>query len=440
MHVEKHEVQARDTKLGPEEFTNDLRDISTAQKQKLDDNGFIKIGSKVKAGDTLIGKITPRGDKDLTPEERLFRSIFGNKTGEVRNTSYKMANGDWGTVTKIKKYTKDDNIDLGAGVNEMVQITIAKKRKIQVGDKMAGRHGNKGVVSRVLPEYEMPYLPDGTPVDIVLNPMGVPSRMNIGQILETHLGMAAKKLNITYAIPAFDGPTTDDIKAELRKAGLPEDGKTVLYDGRTGEPFDNKVTVGIAYMLRLSHLVDEKVHARSTGSYSLITQQPLGGKAQFGGQRFGEMEVWALEAYGAAHTLQEMLTIKSDDVIGREQTAKAILKGVEPPTPRLPESFKVLYRQLNALGFKCSINDRDDVVQTREEDLQEERFVLDDEISKLIKPWKPKKPGAEPSDDDDDDFEDDDIVEEIQEEEEVVVEEEIESAEYLDDEELSDIE
>ena len=442
LHIEKHEVQARDTKLGPEEFTNDLRDISTAQKQKLDENGFIKIGSKVKAGDTLIGKITPRGDKDLTPEERLLRSIFGNKAGEVRNTSYKMANGDWGTVTKIKKYTKDDNIDLGAGVNELVQITIAKKRKIQVGDKMAGRHGNKGVVSRVLPEYEMPYLPDGTPVDIVLNPMGVPSRMNIGQILETHLGMAAKNLNITYAIPAFDGPTTEEIKAELRKAGLPEDGKTILYDGRTGEAFDNRVTVGIAYMLRLSHLVDEKVHARSTGSYSLITQQPLGGKAQFGGQRFGEMEVWALEAYGAAHTLQEMLTIKSDDVIGREQTAKAILKGEEPPAPRLPESFKVLYRQLNALGFKCSINDRDDVVQTREEDLQEERFVLDDEISKLIKPWKPKKPGVEPSDDDDDFEEDEDVsIETKEKEEKVVVKEEIkESAEYLDDEVLSEIE
>lgn len=448
LHIEKHEVQARDTKLGPEEFTSDLMDISTAQRQKLDENGFIKIGTKVQVGDILIGKITPKGDKELTPEEKLLKAIFGSKSGEVRNSSHKVAHGDWGTVTKIKRYTKDDNIDLGAGVNEMVQITIAKKRKIQVGDKMAGRHGNKGVVSRVLPEYEMPYLPDGTPVDIVLNPMGVPSRMNIGQILETHLGMAAKKLNITYAIPAFDGPTTEEIKAELRKAGLSEDGKTVLYDGRTGEPFKDRVTVGIAYMLRLSHLVDEKSHARSTGSYSLITQQPLGGKAQFGGQRFGEMEVWALEAYGAAHTLQEMLTIKSDDVVGREQTAKAILKGEEPPAPRLPESYKVLDRQLNALCFKCSINGRDDVTLSKEEDLQEERFVLDKEIGEIVKPWKPKKPGVPPSDDDDDDYEDEettsDALEEDNKIEEPVLKTENtkveEVVEYLDDEVLSDIE
>lgn len=446
LHIEKHEVQARDTKLGPEEFTNDLMDISTAQRQKLDENGFVKIGSKVQVGDILVGKITPKGDKELTPEEKLLKAIFGNKCGEFRNTSQKVANGDWGTVTKIKRYTKNDNIDLGAGVNEMVQITLTKKRKIQVGDKMAGRHGNKGVVSRVLPAYEMPYLPDGTPVDIVLNPMGVPSRMNIGQILETHLGMAAKKLNITYAIPAFDGPTTEEIKAELRKAGLPEDGKTVLYDGRTGEPFKERVTVGIAYMLRLSHLVDEKVHARSTGSYSLITQQPLGGKAQFGGQRFGEMEVWALEGYGAAHTLQEMLTIKSDDVIGREQTAKAILKGEEPPAPRLPESFKVLDRQLNALCFKVSINGRDDVTQSKEEDLQEERFVLDREISEIVKPWKQKKPGEAPSDseDDDDDFEiEETTIEDVVQEEpmEETIEEAVEEiVEYLDDEVISDVE
>lgn len=445
LHIEKHEVQARDTKLGPEEFTNDLMDISTAQRQKLDENGFIKIGSKVQVGDILVGKITPKGDKELTPEEKLLRAIFGSKCGEVRNTSQKVANGDWGTITKIKRYTKDDNIDLGAGVNEMVQITIAKKRKIQVGDKMAGRHGNKGVVSRVLPAYEMPYLPDGTPVDIVLNPMGVPSRMNIGQILETHLGMAAKNLNMTYAIPAFDGPTTEEIKAELRKAGLPEDGKTVLYDGRTGEPFKERVTVGIAYMLRLSHLVDEKVHARSTGSYSLITQQPLGGKAQFGGQRFGEMEVWALEGYGAAHTLQEMLTIKSDDVIGREQTAKAILKGEEPPAPRLPESFKVLDRQLNALCFKVSINGRDDVTQSKEEDLQEERYVLDREISEIVKPWKQKKPGEAPSDCDDDDEDFEDYEEEVTVDttvaEDIPEEEEIEDiVEYLDEEVISDVE
>ena len=446
IHIEKHEVQARDTKLGPEEFTNDLMDISTAQRERLDENGFIKIGSQIKAGDILIGKVTPKGNKESTPEKRLLRAIFGTKSGEFRNTSQKVSNGDWGTVTKIKHYTKDDNIDLGAGVNEMVQITVAKKRKIQVGDKMAGRHGNKGVVSRILPECEMPYLPDGTPVDIVLNPMGVPSRMNIGQILETHLGMAAKNLNITYAIPAFDGPNTEEIKAELRKAGLPEDGKTILYDGRTGEPFKNRVTVGIAYMLRLSHLVDEKVHARSTGSYSLITQQPLGGKAQFGGQRFGEMEVWALEAYGAAHTLQEMMTIKSDDVIGREETVKAILDGKEPPAPRLPESYKVLDRQLNALCFKCSINGRDDVALSKESDLQEGRFILDKEIGEFIKPWKQKKPGSKPGDDDfdDEDFENDDYEsEDFQDKEPTVVEkieEKKEVVEYLDNEVLSDVE
>lgn len=390
IHIEKHEVQARETKLGSEEFTNDLMDISAAQQQRLDDNGFIHIGSKVKAGDILVGKVTPRGEKELNPEERMLKAIFGNKAGEVKNTSEKVANGDWGTVTKIKHYTKDDDIDLGPGVNELAQITIAKKRKIQVGDKMAGRHGNKGVVSRILPECLMPYLPDGRPIQICLNPLGVPSRMNIGQVLETHLGFAAEKLGVKYIIPPFDGPNTEEIKAELRKAGLPEDGKVTLYDGRTGKPFENKVTVGIAYMLRLSHLVDEKYHARSTGSYSLITQQPLGGKAQFGGQRFGEMEVWALEAYGAANSLQEMLTIKSDDVLGREQTTKAILEGKELPEPRLPESFKVLHRNLNALCMKTIINGRDDIAESEKEDLLETTFILDSEISKKIQPWKAK--------------------------------------------------
>lgn len=431
LHIEKHEVQARDTKLGPEEFTNDLMDISTAQKQKLDDNGFIHIGTKIKAGDILVGKITPKGEKELTPEERILKAIFGSKAGEFRNTSEKVSNGDWGTVIKVDKYTKEDNIDLGAGVNELVQITTAKKRKIQVGDKMAGRHGNKGVVSRVLPRWEMPYLPDGTPVQILLNPMGVPSRMNIGQVLETHLGLAAKKLNLEYIIPPFDGPSTEDIKAELRKAGLPENGKTILYDGRTGKPFDNEVTVGVKYMLRLSHLVDEKYHARSTGSYSLITQQPLGGKAQFGGQRFGEMEVWALEAYGAAHTLQEMLTIKSDDVIGRDETTKAILNGEEPPAPRLPESFKVLDRQLNALCLKACINGRDDITQSSEDDLKEKRFLLDEEISKIVKPWKPRRATGNTeseSDDYDDDYEEYDDSEEV-------VSDEVDSADILDNSE-----
>lgn len=392
IHIEKYEVDIRETKLGKEEFTNDVPNIPKVQKDHLGEDGIIKIGTRVKAGDYLVGKITPKGKREPTPEERLYDSVYGHSSRQVKDTSFKVPNGDWGVIIDVIHFTKEDNPDLSAGVLESVHVYIAKKRKIDVGDKMAGRHGNKGVVSLILPEWEMPYLPDGTPVDIVLNPMGVPSRMNIGQILETHLGWAAKILGCEYIIPAFDGPNIEsdenDITEELKKAKLPLSGKTVLYDGRTGKPFDSKVTVGYAYMLKLHHLVDEKSHARSTGSYSAITQQPLGGKSQFGGQRFGEMEVWALEGYGAAYTLQEMLTLKSDDVDGRDKTVKNILCGEEPPEPGIPESFKVLERSLKALCMDFIVNGEDDVVETAKEDLVEQRFLPDAELLSKITPFK----------------------------------------------------
>ena len=359
IHIEEHETESRDTKLGPEEITRDIPNVGEDALKDLDEEGIIRVGAEVRAGDYLVGKVTPKGETELTPEERLLRAIFGEKAREVRDTSLKVPHGESGIVVDVKVFKRENGDELSPGVNKVVRVYVAQKRKISVGDKMAGRHGNKGVVSRVLPEEDMPFLPDGTPLDIVLNPLGVPSRMNIGQVLEVHLGYAAKALNWKVATPIFDGANEKDIRDTLKLAGLREDGKTVLYDGRTGEPFDNLVTVGYPYFLKLHHLVDDKIHARSTGPYSLVTQQPLGGKAQFGGQRFGEMEVWALEAYGAAYTLQEILTVKSDDVVGRVKTYEAIVKGQNIPKPGIPESFKVLIKELQSLGLDVKVLDKD---------------------------------------------------------------------------------
>ncbi len=357
VHVEKYESESRDTKLGPEEITRDIPNVGDDALKNLDERGIVRIGAEVRPGDILVGKVTPKGETDLTPEERLLRAIFGEKAREVRDTSLHVPHGESGIIVDIKVFTRENNDELPPGVNELVRIYIAQKRKISVGDKMAGRHGNKGVVSRILPVEDMPFLPDGRPLDLVLNPLGVPSRMNIGQVLEVHLGMAASKLGFRVATPVFDGAKEKDIMELLEEAGVRRDGKTVLYDGRTGEPFDNPVTVGYMYYLKLHHLVDDKIHARSTGPYSLVTQQPLGGKAQFGGQRFGEMEVWALEAYGAAYLLQEILTVKSDDVVGRVKTYEAIVKGENVPTPGIPESFKVLVKELQSLALDINVLD-----------------------------------------------------------------------------------
>ena len=359
IHIEEYEIDARDTKLGPEEITRDISNVGEDALKDLDERGIIRIGAEVHAGDILVGKVTPKGETDLTAEERLLRAIFGEKAREVRDTSLKVPHGESGIVVDAKVFTRENGDELGPGVNEVVRVYIAQRRKIQVGDKMAGRHGNKGVVSRVLPQEDMPFLPDGTPLDIVLNPLGVPSRMNIGQVLEVHLGYAAKTLGWKVATPIFDGATDKDISEALNLAGLDPEGKSWLYDGRTGERFDNKVTVGYVYFLKLHHLVDDKIHARSTGPYSLVTQQPLGGKAQFGGQRFGEMEVWALEAYGASYTLQEILTVKSDDVTGRVRTYESIVKGHNVPTPGVPESFKVLVKELQSLCLDIQVLDAD---------------------------------------------------------------------------------
>jgi DNA-directed RNA polymerase subunit beta len=355
IHIEKHEIEARDTKLGPEEITRDIPNVGEESLRNLDEDGIIYEGAEVKPGDILVGKITPKGETELTAEERLLRAIFGEKAREVKDSSLRLPHGERGIVVNVRQFSRESGDELLPGVNRLVRVSVAQKRKIAVGDKMAGRHGNKGVIAKILPVEDMPFMPDGTPVDIVLNPLGVPSRMNIGQILETHLGWAMKVLGLKAATPVFDGATEDAIRQRLNQAGLPEDGKTVLYDGRTGEPFDHRVTVGYIYMLKLHHLVEDKIHARSTGPYSLITQQPLGGKAQFGGQRFGEMEVWALEAYGAANILQELLTVKSDDVMGRVQTYEAIVKGEEIQSPGVPESFKVLIKELQALGLSVEI-------------------------------------------------------------------------------------
>ena len=399
IHIEEYEIECRDTKLGPEEITRDIPNVGEDALKDLDENGIIRIGAEVHAGDILVGKVTPKGETELTAEERLLRAIFGEKAREVRDNSLKVPHGESGVIVDVKIFTRENCDELSPGVNMLVRCYIAQKRKISVGDKMAGRHGNKGVVSRILPQEDMPFLPDGTPLDIVLNPLGVPSRMNIGQVLEVHLGMAAKALGWHIMTPVFDGAHEDDIRACFRAAGMDEDGKTVLYDGRTGEQFDNRVTVGYMYYLKLHHLVDDKIHARSVGPYSLVTQQPLGGKAQFGGQRFGEMEVWALEAYGAAYTLQEILTVKSDDTVGRVDTYESIVKGQNVPKPGIPESFKVLIKELqslcldvrvldenqNEIDLKQSFDDDDDIIpqpvsfadENAEAEISDESEIID---------------------------------------------------------------
>ncbi|NLW07513.1 MAG: DNA-directed RNA polymerase subunit beta [Clostridia bacterium] len=383
VHIEEYECDARDTKLGPEEITRDIPNVGEDVLKDLDERGIIRIGAEVRPGDILVGKVTPKGETELTAEERLLRAIFGEKAREVRDTSLRVPHGESGIIVDVKVFSRENGDELAPGVNELVRVYVAQKRKISVGDKMAGRHGNKGVISRILPEEDMPFLPDGTPIDIVLNPLGVPSRMNLGQILETHLGWAARELDIRIATPVFDGASEKEIKEMLIKAGLPESGKTILYDGRTGEPFDRPITAGVLYMLKLAHLVDDKIHARSTGPYSLVTQQPLGGKAQFGGQRFGEMEVWALEAYGAAYTLQEILTVKSDDVVGRVKTYEAIVKGENVPEPGVPESFKVLIKELQSLGLDVKVlSEENEEIEIKEdeEDIAESAQELGLEI------------------------------------------------------------
>ena len=367
IHIEDYDCECRDTKLGPEEITRDIPNVGEDSLKDLDEDGIIRVGAEVRPGDILVGKVTPKGETELTAEERLLRAIFGEKAREVRDTSLRVPHGEAGTIVDVKVFTRENSDELGPGVNKIIRIYIAQKRKISVGDKMAGRHGNKGVISRILPTEDMPFMPDGTPVDVVLNPLGVPSRMNLGQVLEVHLGAAARLLNWKVATPVFDGASEEDIEECLKMAGLETNGKTILYDGRTGEPFDKPITVGVMYMLKLHHLVDDKIHARSTGPYSLVTQQPLGGKAQFGGQRFGEMEVWALEAYGAAYTLQEILTVKSDDVVGRVKTYEAIVKGENIPEPGIPESFKVLIKELQSLGLDITLyNENNEELELKE--------------------------------------------------------------------------
>jgi DNA-directed RNA polymerase subunit beta len=382
IHIEEYESEARDTKLGPEEITRDIPNVGDDMLKDLDEQGIIRIGAEVKSGDILVGKVTPKGETELTAEERLLRAIFGEKAREVRDTSLRVPHGEAGIIVDVKIFSRENGDELPPGVNQMVRVYVATKRKINVGDKMCGRHGNKGVVSRILPEEDMPYLPDGTPVEIVLNPLGVPSRMNLGQVLEVHLGLAAKKLGWHVATPVFDGASDQDIIDALKEAGYPGNGKIQLRDGRTGEFFNNPVTVGYMYMLKLHHLVDDKIHARSTGPYSLVTQQPLGGKAQFGGQRFGEMEVWALEAYGAAHTLQEILTVKSDDVVGRVKTYEAIVKGENIPEPGIPESFKVLIKELQSLALDVKVlSEEDDEIEIKESvDDTEDLDLIGDEL------------------------------------------------------------
>lgn len=382
IHIEEYESEARDTKLGAEEITRDIPNVSEDMLRNLDERGIIRIGAEVKAGDILVGKVTPKGETELTAEERLLRAIFGEKAREVRDTSLRVPHGESGIVVDVKIYSRENGDELQPGVNQMVRVYVATKRKINVGDKMCGRHGNKGVISRILPEEDMPFLPDGTPIDIVLNPLGVPSRMNLGQVLEVHLGLAAKELGWHVATPVFDGANENDIIQALKDAGYPEDGKLRLRDGRTGDYFNNPVTVGYMYMLKLHHLVDDKIHARSTGPYSLVTQQPLGGKAQFGGQRFGEMEVWALEAYGASHTLQEILTVKSDDIVGRVKTYEAIVKGENIPEPGIPESFKVLIKELQSLALDIKIIGEDaseiEIQESTDDDLTDLEMIGDD--------------------------------------------------------------
>ena len=379
IHIEEYDCECRDTKLGPEEITRDIPNVGDDGLKDLDEDGIIRIGAEVRPGDILVGKVTPKGETELTAEERLLRAIFGEKAREVRDTSLRVPHGEAGTIVDVKIFTRENSDELGPGVNQVIRCYIATKRKISVGDKMSGRHGNKGVISRILPEEDMPFMEDGTPVDIVLNPQGIPSRMNLGQVLEVHLGMAAKALGFKVETPVFDGAKSEEIEDLLEEAGLSRDGKRWLRDGRTGEIFDNPITVGVMYMLKLHHLVDDKIHARSTGPYSLVTQQPLGGKAQFGGQRFGEMEVWALEAYGAAYTLQEMLTVKSDDVVGRVKTYEAIVKGENIPEPGVPESFKVLVKELQSLGLDIRLYTKDDKELELKENIEDGiDFNIDD--------------------------------------------------------------
>ena len=377
VHLEEFESETRDTKLGPEEITREIPNVGEDALRDLDETGIIRIGAEVKEGDILVGKVTPKGEKDLSAEERLLHAIFGDKSREVRDTSLRVPHGGDGVVRDVKIFTRANGDELQSGVNMLVRVYIAQKRKIRVGDKMAGRHGNKGVVSRIVPVEDMPYLPDGTPVDIMLNPLGVPSRMNIGQVMELHLGMAARNLGIHIATPVFDGASSEDLWDTVKEAGMDSDAKTILYDGRTGEPFDNRVSVGVMYMIKLHHMVDDKLHARSVGPYSMVTQQPLGGKAQFGGQRFGEMEVWALEAYGASNVLQEILTYKSDDVNGRLKAYEAITKGKPIPKPGVPESFRVLVKELQSLGLDMRVLDEDDQeVELRDLDEGEDDDVI----------------------------------------------------------------
>ncbi|WP_193767116.1 DNA-directed RNA polymerase subunit beta [Lysinibacillus parviboronicapiens] len=392
VHIEEYESESRDTKLGPEEITRDIPNVGEDALRNLDERGIIRIGAEVRDGDILVGKVTPKGVTELTAEERLLHAIFGEKAREVRDTSLRVPHGAGGIILDVKVFNREDGDELPPGVNQLVRAYIVQKRKIRVGDKMAGRHGNKGVISRILPEEDMPFMPDGTPVDIMLNPLGVPSRMNIGQVLELHLGMASRYLGIHMATPVFDGANEEDVWETMEEAGMNRDGKTILYDGRSGEPFDNRVSVGIMYMIKLAHMVDDKLHARSTGPYSLVTQQPLGGKAQFGGQRFGEMEVWALEAYGAAYTLQEILTVKSDDVVGRVKTYEAIVKGESVPEPGVPESFKVLIKELQSLGMDVkmlTINDEE--VELRDLD-EEEDLQPADALNIAPQPEKEEEP------------------------------------------------
>ena len=407
LHLEDYEMQCRETKLGPEEITRDIPNVSEEARRNLDENGIIAIGTEVKEGDILVGKVTPKGMAELTSEEKLLHAIFGEKTREVRDTSLRVPHGGDGIVHDIKIYSRKDNDELPAGVSKVIRVYIIQKRKIQVGDKMSGRHGNKGVISLILPQEDMPYMPDGTPVDIMLNPQGVPSRMNLGQVLELHMGMAAKKLGVHVATPVFDGAHIEDIEEMMTEAGMDPDGKTVLYDGRTGEPFDNRISVGVMYMIKLHHMVDDKLHARSTGPYSLVTQQPLGGKAQFGGQRFGEMEVWALYAYGAAHTLQEMMTVKSDDVVGRVKVYESIVKGNQIDEAGVPESFRVLMKEFQALGLDISIiDDEGKALELKDIEEQEDKEELKLSIDEVES--SPAKVVADSVIEDDDEIEEDD--------------------------------
>jgi len=416
LRIAHYDIDCRDTKLGPEEITRDIPNVSEEARKNLDADGIVRIGTEVKDGDILVGKVTPKGVQELTSEEKLLHAIFGEKTREVRDTSLRVQHGAGGIVHDIKIYTKENSDELPAGVSKTIRVYIIQKRKIQIGDKMSGRHGNKGVISLILPEEDMPYLPDGTPVDIILNPQGVPSRMNIGQVLELHLGMAAKKLGVHVCTPVFDGASVEEIYEMMDEAGMDRDGKTWLYDGKTGEAFENRVSVGVMYMIKLHHMVDDKIHARSTGPYSLVTQQPLGGKAQFGGQRFGEMEVWALYAYGAAHILQEMMTVKSDDVIGRVKVYEALVKGENINSVGIPEAFRVLLKEFQSLGLNIeAIDNEDNIRDLRELEASSEEDGDDIAIDEIdantgeVKPQMPDHEVEEPEiEDEEDEFGDED--------------------------------